>query len=286
MSATEIVGFLRKNHAGKPFAIEWRRRLFVSSGYEVAYYADEKCKKLKGKFSLLNVTAIVPTPATEAENAISLSLCETAEHAIKTLVISFAGDPAAKPRWLRAWCSAVPRSSIDASLLQHVDAKVAAALAGGVSAESPKVSERSGRHELDTPRDEQQYQAYEVIVPRSAVPGDKLKFTLPTGEEAVVLIPEGAKRGAPLCFELPKTASTDARIREKEASAAIQASPCIRARHATLHARHTTHILAASSRTVTPIPTPPRRTLLERGAAAAIAPSLCSWGVPRPTNLT
>ena len=53
----------------------------------------------------------------EAADAVALFVAEGVADAVrKRLVVSFAGDPAARPRWLGAWCSAVGAERVAAEL--------------------------------------------------------------------------------------------------------------------------------------------------------------------------
>ena len=249
--ATKVEGWLRKSHAGRPLAESARRRYFVSAGYHVIYYENDKRTTTRGHFDLRNVVAIEDASASEAPNAVALTIAEGAS--TKRIAISFQGDPAARPRWLASWCSAIPRSGVPASLQQYVLPPLAAklkseygsqrgvgsrrSLLGGapptvavpattkelsaVSASSCAADEAS-EGTYDTPRvpscagsrlevagrvpstpPSAAPLAFEVVVPDSAVPGDRLQMTLPNGLEVQITIPPNASPGTALVFELP-----------------------------------------------------------------------------------
>ena len=53
-------GFIRKSHADKPYLKANVRRWLVAKGFNMTYYAERDCKKLKGHFDLRNVVRISP----------------------------------------------------------------------------------------------------------------------------------------------------------------------------------------------------------------------------------
>ena len=263
MDPTCVVGWLRKNHVGNSFGSDARTRFFTSEGFHVKYYADERRKTIKGCFDLRNVVSIAPTPPAEAPDAVTLQIAEgSATRIKKTLVVSFSDDPAARERWLLAWCSAInDQTLVDAALHSYITPSTAerfnaifAAQRGigstrslfskqlaGAGLLSPRLSvsaaELADESTLDTPRNSapaSPQQSYEVTVPEGAREGDQLKMTLPTGISTILTVPDGAVPGSTLTFELPPEATAGSRIEAANRAAEVEGKAAV---HIQAHVR-------------------------------------------------
>ena len=263
MDPTCVVGWLRKNHVGNAFGSDARTRFFTSEGFHVKYYADDRRKTIKGYFDLRNVVSIAPTPPAEAPDAVTLQIAEgSATRIKKTLVVSFSDDPAARERWLLAWCSAInDQTLVDAALHSYITPSTAerfnaifAAQRGigstrslfskqlaGAGLLSPRLSvsaaELADESTLDTPRNSapaSPQQSYEVTVPEGAREGDQLKMTLPTGISTILTVPDGAVPGSTLTFELPPEATAGSRIEAANRAAEVEGKAAV---HIQAHVR-------------------------------------------------
>ena len=263
MDPTCVVGWLRKNHVGNAFGSNARTRFFTSEGFHVKYYADDRRKTIKGYFDLRNVVSIAPTPPAEAPDAVTLQIAEgSATRIKKTLVVSFSDDPAARERWLLAWCSAInDQTLVDAALHSYITPSTAerfnatfAAQRGigstrslfskqlaGAGLLSPRLSvsaaELAEESTLDTPRNSapaSPQQSYEVTVPEGAREGDQLKMTLPTGISTILTVPDGAVPGSTLTFELPPEATAGSRIEAANRAAEVEGKAAV---HIQAHVR-------------------------------------------------
>jgi len=263
MDPTCVVGWLRKNHVGNAFGSDARTRFFTSEGFHVKYYADDRRKTIKGYFDLRNVVSIAPTPPAEAPDAVTLQIAEgSATRIKKTLVVSFSDDPAARVRWLLAWCSAInDQTLVDAALHSYITPSTAerfnatfAAQRGigstrslfskqltGAGLLSPRLSvsaaELADESTLDTPRNSapaSPQQSYEVTVPEGAREGDQLKMTLPTGISTILTVPDGAVPGSTLTFELPPEATAESRIEAANRAAEVEGKAAV---HIQAHVR-------------------------------------------------
>ena len=263
MDPTCVVGWLRKNHVGNAFGSGARTRFFTSEGFHVKYYADDRRKTIKGYFDLRNVVSIAPTPPAEAPDAVTLQIAEgSATRIKKTLVVSFSDDPAARVRWLLAWCSAInDQTLVDAALHSYITPSTAerfnaifAAQRGigstrslfskqlaGAGLLSPRLSvsaaELADESTLDTPRNSapaSPQQSYEVTVPEGAREGDQLKMTLPTGISTILTVPDGAVPGSTLTFELPPEATAGSRIEAANRAAEVEGKAAV---HIQAHVR-------------------------------------------------
>ena len=263
MDPTCVVGWLRKNHVGNAFGSDARTRFFTSEGFHVKYYADDRRKTIKGYFDLRNVVSIAPTPPAEAPDAVTLQIAEgSATRIKKTLVVSFSDDPAARVRWLLAWCSAInDQTLVDAALHSYITPSTAerfnatfAAQRGigstrslfskqltGAGLLSPRLSvsaaELADESTLDTPRNSapaSPQQSYEVTVPEGAREGDQLKMTLPTGISTILTVPDGAVPGSTLTFELPPVATAGSRIEAANRAAEVEGKAAV---HIQAHVR-------------------------------------------------
>jgi|EP00900_Chrysochromulina_parva_P022411 hypothetical protein len=263
MDPTCVVGWLRKNHVGNAFGSDARTRFFTSEGFHVKYYADDRRKTIKGYFDLRNVVSIAPTPPAEAPDAVTLQIAEgSAARIKKTLVVSFSDDPAARVRWLLAWCSAInDQTLVDAALHSYITPSTAerfnaifAAQRGigstrslfskqlaGAGLLSPRLSvsaaELADESTLDTPRNSapaSPQQSYEVTVPEGAREGDQLKMTLPTGISTILTVPDGAVPGSTLTFELPPVATAGSRIEAANRAAEVEGKAAV---HIQAHVR-------------------------------------------------
>ena len=263
MDPTCVVGWLRKNHVGNAFGSDARTRFFTSEGFHVKYYADDRRKTIKGYFDLRNVVSIAPTPPAEAPDAVTLQIAEgSATRIKKTLVVSFSDDPAARERWLLAWCSAInDQTLVDAALHSYITPSTAerfnaifAAQRGigstrslfskqlaGAGLLSPRLSvsaaELADESTLDTPRNSapaSPQQSYEVTVPEGAREGDQLKMMLPTGISTILTVPDGAVPGSTLTFELPPVATAGSRIEAANRAAEVEGKAAV---HIQAHVR-------------------------------------------------
>ena len=263
MDPTCVVGWLRKNHVGNAFGSNARTRFFTSEGFHVKYFADDRRKTIKGYFDLRNVVSIAPTPPAEAPDAVTLQIAEgSATRIKKTLVVSFSDDPAARGRWLLAWCSAInDQTLVDAALHSYITPSTAerfnatfAAQRGigstrslfskqlaGAGLLSPRLSvsaaELAEESTLDTPRNSapaSPQQSYEVTVPEGAREGDQLKMTLPTGISTILTVPDGAVPGSTLTFELPPEATAGSRIEAANRAAEVEGKAAV---HIQAHVR-------------------------------------------------
>ena len=263
MDPTCVVGWLRKNHVGNAFGSNARTRFFTSEGFHVKYFADDRRKTIKGYFDLRNVVSIAPTPPAEAPDAVTLQIAEgSATRIKKKLVVSFSVDPAARVRWLLAWCSAInDQTLVDAALHSYITPSTAerfnatfAAQRGigstrslfskqlaGAGLLSPRLSvsaaELAEESTLDTPRNSapaSPQQSYEVTVPEGAREGDQLKMTLPTGISTILTVPDGAVPGSTLTFELPPEATAGSRIEAANRAAEVEGKAAV---HIQAHVR-------------------------------------------------
>ena len=263
MDPTCVVGWLRKNHVGNAFGSNARTRFFTSEGFHVKYFADDRRKTIKGYFDLRNVVSIAPTPPAEAPDAVTLQIAEgSATRIKKKLVVSFSVDPAARVRWLLAWCSAInDQTLVDAALHSYITPSTAerfnatfAAQRGigstrslfskqltGAGLLSPRLSvpaaELADESTLDTPRHSapaSPQQSYEVTVPEGAREGDQLKMTLPTGISTILTVPDGAVPGSTLTFELPPEATAESRIEAANRAAEVEGKAAV---HIQAHVR-------------------------------------------------
>ena len=293
MDPTCVAGWLRKNHVGNAFGSNARTRFFTSEGFHVKYFADDRRKTIKGYFDLRNVISIAPTPPAEAPDAVTLQIAEgSATRIKKKLVVSFSVDPAARVRWLLAWCSAInDQTLVDAALHSYITPSTAerfnatfAAQRGigstrslfskqlaGAGLLSPRLSVSAAELTLDTPRNSapaSPQQTYEVTVPEGAREGDQLKMTLPTGISTILTVPDGAVPGSTLLFELPPEATAGSGIEAANRAAEVEGKAAV---HIQAHVRGrvdreppTTAPAEATTDSSTPNTTPAEaRTLLQ-----------------------
>lgn len=109
-------GWGNKSHKGS--TKKTNSRYFVSSGYNVAYYKDDKKANRTGKFDLRKVKSI---RAAEDDSLV----IDVMDSGGKTVVVTFSQP--SRDNWKKLWCSAVSPDLLDASLKSFHDETVNAA---------------------------------------------------------------------------------------------------------------------------------------------------------------
>ena len=217
--ATAVAGFLRKSSGNKK---GFRKRYFALKGFHVYYYSDDPAhgSTVRGHFDLRNVVQIVEVDSSVAPNAIQLCIAEGETSRVKkTITLSFDTEPSKRDAWLDALCSAISTEFVGPGLHHHHLPPLASEFNSRFGQQRGVGSRRSllsGKAPITaplTPRGQPPRRStassstasltYEIVVPTGAVPGDKLKMQLPSGEEVVVMVPPETTSGSVLTFAMP-----------------------------------------------------------------------------------
>ena len=87
---TSKSSYLRKNHAGAPFAAGDARRFFVQDGFQVQYYDSDARTKRNGRFDLRNIVTLRPTADPSVTDGVELVISVNGDGvATKTITVSF-----------------------------------------------------------------------------------------------------------------------------------------------------------------------------------------------------
>ena len=141
----------------------------------------------------------------------------------QTITLSFDTEPSKRDAWLDALCSAISNEFVGPGLHHHHLPPLASEFNSRFGQQRGVGSRRSllsGKAPITaplTPRGQPPRRStassstasltYEIVVPTGAVPGDKLKMQLPSGEEVVVMVPPEATSGSVLTFAMPNAIS-------------------------------------------------------------------------------
>ena len=114
---TSKSSYLRKNHAGAPFAAGDARRFFVQDGFQVQYYDSDARTKRNGRFDLRNIVTLRPTADPSVTDGVELVISVNGDGvATKTITVSFDDAKEEAPMWKAMWCSAVGETAVDERL--------------------------------------------------------------------------------------------------------------------------------------------------------------------------
>ena len=114
---TSKSSYLRKNHAGAPFAAGDARRFFVQDGFQVQYYDSDARTKRNGRFDLRNIVTLRPTADPSVTDGVELVISVNGHGvATKTITVSFDDAKEEAPMWKAMWCSAVGETAVDERL--------------------------------------------------------------------------------------------------------------------------------------------------------------------------
>ena len=114
---TSKSSYLRKNHAGAPFAAGDARRFFVQDGFQVQYYDSDARTKRNGRFDLRNIVTLRPTADPSVTAGVELVISVNGDGvATKTITVSFDDAKEEAPMWKAMWCSAVGETAVDERL--------------------------------------------------------------------------------------------------------------------------------------------------------------------------